>query len=223
MRWSGGFDGYDRSVMTGEPREIATITVPVPTGPRYLVGLDLGQAQDYTALVIAEQQGTPPQARYHVRHLERFPLGTAYPVIVSHVQALLQHPTLQRQSTLVVDATGCGRPVVDLLTQAQFDPVAVSIHGGDSVQHEGRHWRVPKRDLVSVLQVLLQTERLKVAEALPLAQGLVQELLNFRVTIDPRTAHDSYSAWREGQHDDLVLACALACWWGERYQPLHIW
>jgi hypothetical protein len=58
---------------------------------------------------------------------------------------------------------------------------------------------------------------------LPLAQTLVQELLTFRVTIDPKTAHDSYSAWREGLHDDLVLATALACWWGERWQPVKVW
>src|SRR5207249_5557674 len=122
--------------------------------------------------------GTPPQASYHVRHLERFALGTAYPVIVSHVQGLLQRPPLSQQSALVVDATGVGRPVVDLLTQARLAPVAVSIHGGDQVTHEGHHWRVPKRDLVAVLQVLLQTERLKVAEALQLSQVLVLELLN---------------------------------------------
>jgi len=35
------------------------------------------------------------------------------------------------------------------------------------------------------------------------------------VKIDPRTAHDSYSHWREGDHDDLVLATALACWFRE--------
>jgi hypothetical protein len=29
-------------------------------------------------------------------------------------------------------------------------------------------------------------------------------------------AHDIYGAWREGAHDDLVLATALACWYGER-------
>ena len=38
------------------------------------------------------------------------------------------------------------------------------------------------------------------------------ELLGFRVKIDPTTAHDSYAAWREGAHDDLVLALALAVW-----------
>jgi hypothetical protein len=33
--------------------------------------------------------------------------------------------------------------------------------------------------------------------------------------IDLTTGHDSYGQWREGQHDDLVLAVALAAWWAE--------
>jgi len=28
-------------------------------------------------------------------------------------------------------------------------------------------------------------------------------------------AHDIYEPWREGIHDDLVLAVALACWYGQ--------
>jgi hypothetical protein len=30
-------------------------------------------------------------------------------------------------------------------------------------------------------------------------------------------APDSYKAWSAGNHDDLVLSVALACWAGERY------
>ena len=36
---------------------------------------------------------------------------------------------------------------------------------------------------------------------------------------DRVTRHDTYEAWREGQHDDLVLSLALACWCGERKAP----
>ena len=36
--------------------------------------------------------------------------------------------------------------------------------------------------------------------------------------IDPLTAHDSYGAWREGAHDDMVLAVAIAVWWGLRWR-----
>jgi hypothetical protein len=74
---------------------------------------------------------------------------------------------------------------------------------------------VPKRDLVAAVQVLLQNGRLKIAEGLELAPTLRKELLGFRVKVDPKTAHDSYEHWREGDHDDLVLATALACWYRE--------
>jgi hypothetical protein len=63
----------------------------------------------------------------------------------------------------------------------------------------------------------MQNGQLKIAEALQLAPVLRRELLNFKVKINIATGHDSYEAWREGDHDDLVLAVALACWCGERY------
>ncbi len=78
---------------------------------------------------------------------------------------------------------------------------------------------MPKRDLVGVVQMLLQTARLKFAAQLPLVHLLTQELQNFRMKINAQTAHDSYGAWREGEHDDLVLALAVAAWYAERPQP----
>ena len=42
---------------------------------------------------------------------------------------------------------------------------------------------------------------------------LEAELRNFRVKTTPGL-HDSYNA-REGQHDDLLLALACACWASE--------
>jgi hypothetical protein len=41
-------------------------------------------------------------------------------------------------------------------------------------------------------------------------------MLNFRVKIDPAIAYDSYSAWREADHDDRILSVALAAWWDEQ-------
>ena len=76
---------------------------------------------------------------------------------------------------------------------------------------------MPKRDLISAPLVLMQNGQLLIADALALKDTLVKELLNFRVKINISTAHDSYEAWREGDHDDLVLSVALACWAGERY------
>ncbi len=37
-----------------------------------------------------------------------------------------------------------------------------------------------------------------------------------------RMVRDSYEHWRETDHDDLVLAAALACWWARRRRDLKV-
>jgi len=187
----------------------------------YLLGLDLGQAADFTALAIAKRQEARGVASYELPWLERFPLGTSYPTIVAAVVERTRQ--LARQApgvpcVLVADATGVGRPVVDLLVRAKLAArlIAATITGGDTATHDGPRWRVPKRELVSTAQVFLQSKRLHIASALPEAATLTRELLAFQVKINAETANDSYGAWREGAHDDLVLAVALALWAGER-------
>ena len=68
----------------------------------------------------------------------------------------------------------------------------------------------------SVVEVPFHTGALKVAEGLELWPALRKELLAFRRKINLKTAHDSYEHWRDSDHDDLVLAVALACWWARR-------
>ena len=120
-------------------------------------------------------------------------------------------------SALVVDQTSVGRAVVDMLRQsAHCQVVPVTITGGQNVtEAEDGSRHVPKKELVTGLQLLLQGRRLQIARSLPEAGTLVRELENFRVKIT-QAAHETFVSWREGQHDDLVLAAALACWWAER-------
>ena len=186
---------------------------------KFYVGLDLGQTNDYTALSILEKAKEGNQSVYHVRKLERT-RGTPYPEIVDKVTKIMRSPDLIASgAVLVVDQTGVGAPVVDLFRKAGLRPVGVLIHGGDRAMRDGDTWRVPKRDLVGTLQVLLQNNRLKISWKLQLAKILSGEMLNFRIKIDPKTAHDSYSAWREDDHDDLLLSVAIAGWMGERSRP----
>ena len=73
-------------------------------------------------------------------------------------------------------------------------------------------YRVPKKDLVGAVQVLMQNARLRVAASLAEAATLRAELQNFRMKQNAATAHESYEHWRDGDHDDLVLAVAVAAW-----------
>jgi hypothetical protein len=175
----------------------------------YIVGLDLGQAQDYTALAIIEVSDEE-QPTLHLRHLQRYPLGTPYPQIVAGVTALMARKEMGDDPQLVVDATGVGAAVVDMLYAAGLYFTPVIITGGDVVHREGSAYRVPKRDLVAAVQTLLQTQRLRFAAGMPLVDTLSRELINFRYKITD-AGNDTYGG-REGEHDDLVLAVALACW-----------
>src|SRR5215203_5872638 len=173
---------------------------------RYHVGLDLGQASDYTAIAVVQEAGDD---LLHVRHLERF-RHTLYPDVADRVEALLDSPQLKGKADLVIDTTGVGPAVSDIFSQRGRSFRAVKIHGGDAETREEGIYRVPKRNLVSALQVALQTGTLKIASSLELAEVLREELLNFRIKINITTGHDSYEHWREGDHDDLVLAAAMA-------------
>ena len=197
------------------------------TIPTYLLGLDLGQAHDYSAWITAERsKDADEESCYDVRHIDRV-RGARYPAIVAHTADLI---TALRSSDpkpavhLVVDYTGVGRPVADMLVDAKLDCTLrlVTITGADTVTRgETGELRVPKRDLASGVQVLLQSERLRIGKDLPHATTLTDELVNFKVKIS-LAGHDSYGAgadWREGNHDDLVLALALACWFGEHRMP----
>lgn len=186
----------------------------------FFAGLDLGQVNDPTALAIIERPRirsiAAPKPVYSVRHLERFPLGTSYPAIVASVRTILTRPPLdQSQVFTAVDKTGCGAAVCDLLRPIFPGMAAVTITGGQQGSATPEGFNVPKRELAGILQVLLQGRRLLVAQALPQAEQLRHELQNFRVKINVATGNESFEAWREKDHDDLVLAVAIAVWLGE--------
>ena len=188
----------------------------------YFLGLDCGQAQDYSALSILKKEGE----RYHVVHLERLDLDMPYPQQIEKVfQLMNKKPLFRANKTLAIDFTGVGRPVVDLAEDRGLNPIGIAISGGNTVNWNDERTRasVPKRDLVSTMQIFAQSDRLKVASGLRFGPVLAEELASFKVKIDIRTAHDSYGAWREGAHDDLILATAIGLWTAEnRYTRQNI-
>lgn len=187
------------------------------------MGVDLGQVNDYTAMCLLEhvefEDKTTADERKHEWHLrgaKRLPLGTSYQDIARHIKDRKHEleDDLGGRVTLIVDATGVGRPVIDLLRDEGLQPIAVTVTGGLRIVADNGEYHVPKRDLVSSAKVMLGKEELKIAEGMPYADVLVHELEVFNVKINTATGHDTYEApWREGEHDDLVFALSLACWW----------
>ena len=97
---------------------------------------------------------------------------------------------LPEKSDLVVDATGIGRPVLDMLHAAGLDPVPVSITGGKSIIFDAGMWRVPKRSLIRPLVAAMEGGQLKIARGLRLADVFRNELRAFERRISQR-GHDT--------------------------------
>ena len=135
--------------------------IPAEPMQRYVMGVDLGQSLDYTAVSVIDHSVTPLDdwdvneatgkikqrvAEYFdVRHLERLPLGMPYPQQVAHVKTLLARPPLRDSEVAVVlDQTGCGAPVADIAEQAGLRPIRVTFTSGYEPQGSGRKWVCPR-------------------------------------------------------------------------------
>lgn len=187
----------------------------------FYIGVDLGQKHDFTAIAIVEKEEVPQpwmvpaRKGLSMRYLERVRLGTPYTAVAARVQEIVYG--LNCHCSVVVDATGVGAPVVDILRQSrlgcELSPVVIT--GGQHKNWNGGMWHVPKQDLVAVLQVLLEKGELRIAKRMRETGPLVKELVDMRMTMK-KTGRARMGAVGPGQHDDLVMAAALACWQAKR-------
>jgi hypothetical protein len=190
------------------------------------LGLDLGKEAGPTALAVAERHRRPLpegparlESCYGVRHLQRWPLGTDYTDIVSDLAALLAQPPLAGEWPLLcVDKTGVGDAVCEMLQAARLPaalrPVVITsgqaaTWGADGSAH------VAKQHLVGAMHRVIQSDRYKVAP-IPERALLDREMSTFQVRVSA-AGRELYESWREGDHDDLVLAVAIMVWCGENW------
>ncbi|GAB5519709.1 MAG: hypothetical protein RhofKO_19600 [Rhodothermales bacterium] len=168
---------------------------------RYALGVDLGRERDYTALVLIEERGEAERPaggaardKKHllVRHVERLPLGLSYPVLAGHVKDVhcAAEQKLASPVACVVDRTGVGQAVSDMLLQMGVAHIPVTLTGGRSVRTASEGLSVPKAYIIRCLRRLVNAQRLRVAAATKDAGLLRHELNQFTTKISARTAHE---------------------------------
>ena len=191
---------------------------------RFFAALDLGQVSDFSTLAVIERIqlvgdwdpvafAWKKRTLLRLRYLERIPLGTPYPDVVCRVNDVMRQVSAEGGCELTVDGTGVGRPVVDLLRRSGLPCKlnAAIITGGIAESNSNGYHHIPKKDLISGLQVAIQMGTLQIAGGMKFGPAFVAEMAEMRVKITS-SGNEQYGAWREGSHDDLVFAVALACW-----------
>jgi hypothetical protein len=198
---------------------------------RLFAALDLGQVSDFSTLAIIERIqlvgdwdpvvfAWKKRTMLRLRYLERIPLGTPYPDVVSRVKDVMRQVAAEGGCELTVDGTGVGRPVVDLLRRSGLPCKlnAAIITGGIAESESNGYHHIPKKDLISGLQLAIQLGTLQIAGGMKFGPALVAEMAEMRVKITS-SGNEQFGAWREGSHDDLVFAVALACWATRKAYP----
>jgi hypothetical protein len=179
--------------------------------PQFFIGLDLGQKRDPAAVVIV-QPIVPAGARdpatwstrgarhYAVRYVERLKLGVSWAATVDRVARIVRHPELAGGRTLVVDATGVGGPVVEMLRDANLGCtiVPVVITGGHRARLTDGQYSVPRKELLGGVRAALERGRLRIAPGMAEGRLLLEEMYTLEEGKETR--------------DDIVMALSLALW-----------
>lgn len=194
------------------------------------LGVDLGKRVNFTAFAGVEQmegvvegfdyvKWLATRERWRggkvVRYLERMRLGTGYEAVAQRVVEVAGDPCMRGRCRVVMDATGVGAAVVERVRALapRIDLVPVVMTGGLGARYDGRQWLVPKLDLMAGLQMALETGELQIVRDMPERETLVRELLAVKGKMGER-GRVKVGAAGVGEHDDLVVAVALAVWAG---------
>ena len=192
----------------------------VPSGGFFFC-VDLAQAQDRATLAVIEyalvnlHRRDPVwlthlhDIRFRLRWLQEFPRDTPYTDISPVINKFLQHPEIERRATIILDATGAGRPMYDhfRLSHRGTPVVGIQITGGSQVTESGNLLNMPKQEMVLTLESLLRDGDLEISAACPFLDQFIRQMDAFERIRLPNGKY-TYSGKASGR-DDLVMAVAM--------------
>ncbi len=187
-----------------------------------MISLSLGTVAEPSGVVVVKPWSSlyPPDGlaleagvgdRFDVTWIERFPVGRPLPAIINRVSEVASLKRVSRESIILLDISSVGTAPLRAFQSRGMYPAAIDLTNADAEGYVNDAQRAPLRDVIGTAQVVLQTARLTVAKGLDLAETLVSDLQAF----DPKPIARNPDP-RGGRNADLVLALAVALWWGDR-------
>ena len=180
-------------------RECAVTPYWEPPYPnhRYYAGLDLAKTEDYTVLVIMDSDAI-------VVHVDRFH-RIDWAQQVNRIKTALDR---YGDASVFVDSTDKGEPVYESLRRADVEAEAYPFT------------QKSKAALVDNLALLLEQKKIELPTAELWPEG-IDELESFQYSVTD--AGNVRAAAPGGQHDDCVIATALAAWHFRPKPSYKVW
>jgi hypothetical protein len=185
----------------------------------FILSLDPAQIRDWSALSVIEAIWTDGNRSftYQLRNVQR-KQNVPYPEIVQWVIKAFNAPALRKNTdlgpVLCLDSTGIGVAIKDLFRKEGLNPIAITITSGNGHSYTGLEHTVGKARLVGKFLACFDSGRFQIPlTKLPTFIQLHKELKSFRAEISAK-GNVSFEA-PPNEHDDLVVSCALGCWFCE--------
>lgn len=167
----------------------------------YYLGLHFARQTGHSAFALLEQT-FDTDTRYLVVLVEQFPAGTPYADVVERLEAVYKDERIRQAygRIVVVDKTLVGSTAYEL-----FRGTGIGC-GFYEVPEDGQPGpgRVSIRNLISAVQRLIRSERLRLADGLTDMDGLTEEFKTVRAG-GGVGSHSRFAA--------IALGCWHAEWW----------
>jgi hypothetical protein len=177
--------------------------------------------------------GTPDRVihYYDIKNIEQYQ-GLDYEGMTDRIDIIMQNPRLRLNTDLIVDGTGVGEAVVEMIRKRGLYPIPIIFSGGEEAREHyasmGEVFNtgsgalggakilkgisVPKKDLVDAGKVMIQQGRIRIAPG-RWNEDFKKQLTKFKGKVNERTGSTKYEAETEQDHDDLVVCFLMGAWW----------
>lgn len=202
----------------------------------YIVSWDIAKQQDATVVQVWRQVPQVIGEKYNERIFtfwdcirlvkwEQIP----YTEQVRRVSLILGSAELKNNHDLLIDGTGVGQAIADMIREAKLSPIEIVFSGGAKPQElymgnsdkrfgSGmdmnvlRGYSVPKVDMIGAAQTILEEHRIPPIADIPYASEFERQLLHFQGKVNEK-GHTTYGNDNEAKHDDFVASFLMFCWW----------
>jgi hypothetical protein len=181
----------------------------------YIQSLDPAQVRDWSALAALKMYFTGKRFEYDLVAMGR-KQGLPYDQIVSWAVETYKKQVFWENGQpphFILDSTGVGVAVRDMLASKGVRLKAITITAGNSLTRSGPLIHVGKPRLIGKFLGAFDAGKVHVNPALPIWPKLEREMLAFRAEMSAQ-GNAKFEA-EPGENDDMLFALAQAVWFGE--------
>ena len=182
----------------------------------FILSLDPAQLRDWSALAAVDMQYRKEEERfgYDLVAMNR-KQGLPYDQIVDWVVRTTKNPAFnQRQPPeFLLDSTGVGVAVRDMLAAKGVRLKAITITSGESYSRQGPIFHVGKARLIGTFLGAFDAGKVRVNPNMPIWPAVEREMLSFRAEMSAQGRLKMEA--EQGENDDMLFALAMAVWYGE--------